>query len=91
MPKLFFGNIPHATSVLELTRWVESRGFRVDCAEIIYDRISGKPRGFGFVTLHENNDTRSAIKLLNGRRIRGRIITVAEAAPFSEQVTTGQR
>ena len=85
MPRLFVGNIPHATSVVELTRWVESRGFRVDSAEIICDRVTGKPRGFGFLTLNEKHDLEAAIKAMNGRSIQGRIITVTEAAPFVEQ------
>ncbi|PYR85410.1 MAG: RNA-binding protein, partial [Acidobacteria bacterium] len=51
MPKLFIGNIPHASSDTELQEWVESQGFQVESAQIIRDRSTGQSRGFGFVVL----------------------------------------
>ena len=53
MPKLFIGNIPHASSDTELSEWVESQGFQVESAQIIRDRSTGQSRGFGFVVLNE--------------------------------------
>src|SRR5207247_5531683 len=53
MPKLFIGNIPHASSDTELQEWVESQGFQVESAQIIRDRSTGQSRGFGFVVLNE--------------------------------------
>jgi RNA recognition motif-containing protein len=82
MPRLFVGNIPHASSDMELRQWVETRGFNVDSVEIIYDRTTGKPRGFGFITLTDNVDIQTAISLLNGRRMEGRVLTVNEATPL---------
>jgi len=81
MPKLFIGNIPHASSDMELQHWVESRGFRVESAEIIYDRHTGKSRGFGFVTISEEATMQSAISELNGQRMDGRVLTVNKAMP----------
>ena len=83
MPKIFIGNIPHASSDADLQQWVESRGFEVHAVQIIYDRITGKSRGFGFVTLGEEVDTQTAINLLNGRRMDGRVLTVNEATPLT--------
>jgi RNA recognition motif-containing protein len=85
MPKLFVGNIPHASSVLELRQWVESRGFNVDSVEIIYDRITGKSRGFGFVALSDPGNLQTAISVLNGRRMGGRVLTVNEATPLTSR------
>jgi cold-inducible RNA-binding protein len=85
MPKLFVGNIPHAASVLELRQWVESRGFRVDTVEIIYDRITGKSRGFGFIGLSDPANLQNAIGVLNGRRMGGRVLTVNEATPLTSK------
>src|SRR5262245_42014462 len=82
MPKLFIGNLPHASSDMELRRWVESRGFRVDAAEIIYDRETGRSRGFGFVTIGDTTNIHTVISLLNGQRMDGRVLTVNEAAPL---------
>jgi len=83
MPRLFIGNIPHASSSTELQQWVESRGIQVEAAEIIYDRVTGKSRGFGFVSVGDDVDARSAISVLNGRRMEGRILTVNEATPIT--------
>ena len=82
MPRIFVGNIPHGSSQADLQRWIESRGFQVDEVEIIYDRVTGKSRGFGFVTLTEKVTTEEAINLLNRRRMEGRVLTVNEATPL---------
>jgi RNA recognition motif-containing protein len=83
MQKLFIGNIPHASSELELRQWVESQGFRVEAVELIYDRTTGKPRGFGFVNLSDESDVQKAIALMNGRRMDGRVLTVNKATPLA--------
>jgi len=85
MPKLFIGNIPHASSDVELQQWVESRGFHVEAAQVIYDRVTGKSRGFGFVTLRDEINLQSAISVLNGRRMNGRVLTVNEATPLTAE------
>ena len=88
MPRLFIGNIPHASTNVDLQRWVESRGFPVDAAEVIYDRVTGKSRGFGFVTLSDEVNSHAAISVLNGRRMDGRILTVNEATPLTASTAT---
>jgi RNA recognition motif-containing protein len=85
MPRLFVGNIPHASSADELQQWIESRGFNVSAAEIIYDRFTGKSRGFGFVTISGDASLETAISVLNGRRLQGRILTVSEATPLPSE------
>ncbi len=84
MPKLFVGNIPHGSSVDNLRQWVESRGFPVDFVEIIYDRITNKSRGFGFVSLKDEAEVQTAISVLNGQRMQGRVLTVNQATPLSK-------
>jgi RNA recognition motif-containing protein len=81
MPKLFVGNIPHASSDGELQEWVESQGFHVESAQIIRDRSTGQSRGFGFVVLNEEWKMKDAINALNGQRMGGRVLTVNEALP----------
>jgi len=83
MAKLFIGNIPHASTDLELQQWVESRGFRAEAAQIIYDRVTGRSRGFGFVTLADDVNLHAAISVLHGRRMNGRVLTVNEATPLT--------
>src|SRR5579871_2591127 len=81
MPKLFIGNIPHASSDTELQQWVEGQGFQVESAQIIRDRSTGQSRGFGFVVLNEEWKMKDAINALNGQRMGGRVLTVNEATP----------
>jgi nucleolin len=83
MQKLFIGNIPPASSELVLRQWVESKGFRVEAVELIYDRTTGKPRGFGFVNLSDESDLQKAIALMNGQRMDGRMLMVNEATPLA--------
>jgi cold-inducible RNA-binding protein len=89
MQKLFIGNIPHASSELELQQWVESQGFRVESAEVIYDRATGKSRGFGFINLTDESDVEKAISTLNGRRLGGRALTVNKATPITPGYFSG--
>ena len=83
MPKLFVGNIPHASSDADLLQWVESQGFQVESAQIIRDKATGQSRGFGFVALNEGAKVREAITALNGQRLGSRVLTVNEALPQS--------
>jgi RNA recognition motif-containing protein len=83
MQKIFIGNIPHASSESQVQQWVESHGFRVESVELIYDRATGKPRGFGFVNLGDENDLQQAISLMHGRRMDGRVLTVNKAIPIN--------
>jgi RNA recognition motif-containing protein len=83
MQKLFIGNIPHASSDAAVREWVESQGFRVNSVELIYDRATGKPRGFGFVNLTDETDVQKAIAVMNGRRMEGRVLTVNKATPLT--------
>ena len=85
MPKLFVGNIPHASSDTELQQWVEAQGFPVESAQIIRDRYTGESRGFGFVVLHEQLKMKDAIAALNGQRMGGRVLTVNEAFPQTQR------
>ena len=91
MPKLFIGNIPHASSDTELQQWVESLGFQVESAQIIRDRSTGQSRGFGFVVLNEEWKLTDAINALNGQRMGGRVLTVNEALPQTPRPDGGAR
>jgi len=82
MPRLFVGNLPHASSEVDLQQWVESNGFTVESVQIIHDRLTGASRGFGFVTIREDGTIEMAITALNGKKMKGRILTVNQAFPL---------
>lgn len=56
---------------------------------IILDRETGRPRGFGFVTMANEADANNAIKALNGQSIEGRSLTVNIARPREERPNDG--
>ena len=79
--KLYVGNLPHSTSDVGLNEFVTNAGFRVASAVVIRDKMTGQPRGFGFVELAEGEDLQRAIGSLNGQALEGRALTVNEARP----------
>jgi cold-inducible RNA-binding protein len=49
------------------------------------DRASGRPRGFGFVTMSTPEEAEAAITALNGKNVDGRSLTVNVAKPREER------
>jgi RNA recognition motif-containing protein len=82
--KLFVGGLPYATSSSELEELFGQVG-KVESADVITDRNTGRSRGFGFVEMEKDEDAAKAIEKLNGSEVGGRNIVVAEAKPREEQ------
>ena len=53
----------------------------VEDAVVITDRMSGRSKGFGFVTMSDDADADRAIEQFNGQENQGRTLTVNEARP----------
>jgi RNA recognition motif-containing protein len=83
MPKLFVGNLPFQATEDELRNWIEARGQQIEELRLMTDRETGKPRGFGFVTIQGDLD--SAVAALNGQDFMGRALTVNEAKPMERR------
>ena len=79
--KLFVGNLPHSATDESLGDFVTGMGFRIASAVVIRDRMTGAPRGFGFVELALGEDCERAIAGLNGQQLGGRPLTVNQARP----------
>src|SRR5690242_130113 len=79
--KLYVGNLPHSSTDGSLSEFVTNAGFSVASAVVIRDKMTGDPRGFGFVELAEGEDVQRAIGVLNGQKLEGRTLTVNEARP----------
>lgn len=84
MNRLFVGNIPFTKSGDELAGWFTTQGFKIRSVEIIQDRATNKPRGFGFVELEEDGVAEMAVRSLNGREFAGRLLTVSWATPVRQ-------
>lgn len=78
--KLYIGNLSYNTTEAALSEFFGSVG-EVVSANIITDRMSGRPRGFGFVEMADEAAAQKAISQLNGQELDGRPLKVAEAKP----------
>ena len=82
--KMFIGNLPFDTTEADLYTTFGKHGTVVD-AVLMMDRESGRPRGFGFVTMSTQEEAQSAINALNGHKVQGRALTVNVAKPRGER------
>jgi len=78
--KLYVGNLSYQTTESELEGLFAESGSVVE-AVIIFDRDTGRSKGFGFVTMAEDTDADAAIERINGTEFGGRTLKVAEAKP----------
>ena len=78
--KLYIGNMSYDTTEDTLRDLFAGVG-EVESVNIITDRRSGRPRGFGFVEMATEEEAQAAISQLNGATLDDRQISVAEARP----------
>jgi RNA recognition motif-containing protein len=84
MKKLFVGSISFDSTEDSLKQKFEEIG-PVVSAKIIFDRFSGRSKGFGFVEMENEEDAAKAVEQLNGSMLDGREIVVNEAKPEGER------
>ncbi len=77
MKKIYVGNLPFSATDDEMTRLFGQHG-TVHSVALINDRETGRPRGFGFVEMDDNEAT-AAIAALNGYEMDGRNLRVNQA------------
>jgi RNA recognition motif-containing protein len=82
--KLFVGNISFNTTENDLHDAFAAHGTVVE-ANLMMDRMSGRPRGFGFVTMSTPEEAQKAIEAMNGASLDGRNLTVNIARPKEER------
>ena len=78
--KIYVGNLNFRSTEDEIRDLFGQYG-QVDDVALITDRDTGRPRGFGFVEMPEDDGARRAIEELNGKELAGRALTVNEARP----------
>lgn len=76
--KLYVGNLAFETTENDLQDLFEQHG-KVTEVALITDRMTGKSRGFGFVTMSDKAAADAALTALNGKEVNGRTLTVNEA------------
>ena len=77
MKKIYVGNLPFTATEDELKELFGQHG-TVHSVNLINDRETGRPRGFGFVEMDDSEAT-AAISALNGHEMDGRALNVNEA------------
>jgi RNA recognition motif-containing protein len=82
--KLYVGNLPFATTAQDLEALFAQAG-TVSVVEIVFDKFTGRSRGFAFVTMASPAEAQAAIEKLSGHEITGRAITVTLARPREER------
>ena len=82
--KLFVGNLSFNTTENDLQDAFAAFG-TVTEANLMMDRTTNRPRGFGFVTMSSAEEAQKAIDGLNGKELDGRALTVNIARPREER------
>src|SRR3954469_847919 len=86
--KLFVGNLSFDLTENDLQDAFAAHGTVVE-ANLRMGRASGRPRGFGFVTISTPEEAQKAISALNGKELGGRALTVNVARPREERAGGG--
>jgi cold-inducible RNA-binding protein len=86
--KLFVGNLSFNTTENDLQEAFAAHGTIVE-ANLMMDRMTGRSRGFAFVTMSTPEEAQKAIEALNGATLGERQLTVNIARPKEERPRGG--
>jgi len=88
--KIYVGNLSFQTSENEVRDLFGQFG-EVSEVTLITDRETGRPRGFGFVEMRNDEEGREAMGALDGKEVGGRTLKINEARPKTERSSGGGR
>lgn len=86
--EIYVGNLSYNVTEGDLIGQFEAFG-TVDQLKVILDRDTGRPRGFAFVTMNNDEEAKAAIEGLNGVDYAGREMSVREATPRAPRTGGG--
>ena len=86
--KLFVGNLSFNTTENALQDAFAAYG-TVTETNLMMDRMTNRPRGFGFVTMSTAEEAQKAIAAMNGAQLDGRALTVNVARPREDRPPGG--
>ena len=81
--KIYVGNLSYDVTEEELRQEFKAFG-EVETVNIIMDKYSGRPKGFGFVEMPSVSEGQAAIDGLNGKTLKERTLNVNAARPRSD-------
>ena len=82
--RLYVGNLPFSATDEELKQAFSAHGTVTEVA-IISDRVTGRSRGFAFVTMSSPDEANAAVSGMHGKDFGGRNLTVNVARPRDER------
>jgi RNA recognition motif-containing protein len=86
--KLYVGNLSFDVTENDLRNLASEHG-PVNEVNVIMDKITGRARGFAFVTMNTQEGANAVVQALNGKEWQGRALTVNEARPREERPAGG--
>ncbi len=90
MFNIYVGNLSFDAQESDVRELFSAHG-AVDKVNLVTDRETGRPRGFGFVEMADENEGRAAISALDGQDHQGRSLKVNEAKPRENRGGGGGR
>ena len=82
--KLYVGNLPFASTAQDLEALFGQVG-TVSVVEIIFDKFTGRSRGFAFITMANGDEAQQCVEKFHGHEIEGRALSVNIARPREER------
>ena len=82
--KLYVGNLSYDTTDAALKDLFSQAG-SVEKVDILMDKMSGRPRGFGFIEMANDDEAMQAVEKFNGYELDGRKLVVNEARPLADR------
>ncbi len=82
--KIYVGNLPFSATESEIREHFSQYGEVTDVS-LPTDRETGRPRGFGFVEMSDDDAGKEAIRESDGKEFSGRQLRVNEARPREER------
>jgi RNA recognition motif-containing protein len=86
--KLYVGNLPFTSTAQDLQDLFSQAGTVVS-VDLIFDKFTGRSRGFAFLAMSTPEEAQAAIQKFNGFGMDGRNLTVNEARPKEERPAGG--
>src|SRR5438045_8560087 len=86
--KLYVGNLAFETTENDLQDLFEQHG-TVNEVHLMMDKMTGKSRGFAFITMNDDTQAKAAMSATNGKELNGRALNVNEARPREERPRGG--
>jgi RNA recognition motif-containing protein len=82
--RLFVGNLSYQTMEQDIQDYFSQAG-NVTSVSLMFDKFTGKSRGFAFVELASAEEANKAVEMFNGKELQGRALTVNVARPREER------